>query len=98
MNFKKYVDSGDDVTGGAFIDVKDLNKRRKSTARHLETNGEEARKSRYFFFIFSLQKILKKPNLFFFSNRIWLHNLGRALRVQNWVKLDQNLGSFYNCA
>ena len=46
MNFKKYVDSGDDVTGGAFIDVKKLNERRKSTARTLGPNEEEARKSR----------------------------------------------------
>ena len=66
MNFKKYVDSGDDVTGGAFIDVKKLNERRKSTARTLGPNEEESRKSRYFFFIFSLRKILKKPSLFLF--------------------------------
>ena len=49
MNFKKYVDSGDDVTGGAFIDVKKLNARRKSTARTLEPNEDDARKSRYVF-------------------------------------------------
>ena len=60
MNFKKYVDSGDDVTGGAFIDVKKLNERRKSAARTLGPNEEEARKSRYFFFHFFTSKNTEK--------------------------------------
>ena len=88
------MDSGGDVTAGAFIDVKKLNERRKSTARTLEPSGEEDSKKRCFFTMtrFLGPKlswvcpqnsthiiIFKTPDLFVRS--------GRSLMVRIWVGL-----------